>query len=94
MLSEFVNAFLTNEDVCACVLDGVHQVADVVLFLLEEQGELVRVGNLDLGVYFGLLDLNGRVHQGDLRIGNASRHAGMNALLVEKYTVDEGGILD
>ena len=94
VLSQFVNAFLTDEDVGACVFDGVDEVTNVVLFFFEEQGELVGVGDLNLGVHFGLFDFNSGVDQRNFCIAHTSRHTGMNSLLVQQNAVDERGIFD
>ena len=50
---------------------------------------MVGVGDLDLGVDLGLLDLDCRVHQGDVSIVERTWHSGVNSLFVENDPVDE-----
>src|SRR5207245_11332779 len=54
------------------------------LFLVEERLELRGLGDLDVRVDLGLLDLEGGVEERDLRVLDRLGHAGVRALLVDR----------
>ena len=94
MLRKVVDALLANHDVGARGADGFHQTTDVPLLFLQEGGQLVGVGDLNLRVHLGLLDLDGRVDEGDTPLGHHARHAGVNAFLVEDDAVNKRAVTD
>ena len=94
MLRKVIDALLANHDVGARGADGLHQATDVPLLFLQEGGQLVGVGDLNLRVHFGLLDLDGRVDEGDTPLGHHTRHSGVNAFLVEDDAVNKRAVTD
>ena len=63
------------------------------LLLVEEGLHLGRVGDLDLGVDLGLLDLQGDVEQGDLGLLDPLGHGRVDRFLVDDDAVDELGVV-
>ena len=94
MLSEVVDALLTDYRVRAAFGYLVNKGAQELLLLVQELGEHVRVRDLDLGIYLCLLDLDGRVDQGNLGVRYALGHAAVDPLLVENDAVNECAVPD
>ena len=93
VLGEVVDSLLAEHDVGSGLLDLLDHALQHVLLFGDELVELVRVGDLDLGVDLGLLDLEGGVDQCDLRVLDALGHAGLDGLLVDDQTLDDVGVL-
>lgn len=84
-----VDPLLADDDIRARGLDVVGHLAERLLFLVEEILDLGRVLDVDLALDLGLLDLERRGKERDLRPENLGRHAGVCSLLVEEDPVKE-----
>ncbi len=94
VLGQVVDALLAEHHVGASVLEVVHHTLEGGLLLVQEGLEREGVVDLDLGVHLGLLDLQGLVDQGDLRVLLVLGHAHMGRLLVDDDALDELGVAD
>ncbi len=94
VLGQVVNALLAEDHVGAGVCDSLDHILEHDLFLVQESLELIRGGDLDLGIDLGLLYLYGCVQEGDLGVGNLLGHRGMEPLLIDHHAVDDLGIGD
>jgi hypothetical protein len=94
VLDEVVHTLLAEHDIGAGLLDLVDHVLEHLLFLVQEALELVRAGDLDLGVDLCLLDLQRAVEQRDLRVLHHLRHVRVDAFLVDYDALDELGVAD
>ena len=92
-MGEVVDSLLAEDDVGSGGLDLHDHVLQHLLLLGDELGELVGVGDLDLGVDLGLLDLERGVDQGDLGSLDELGHAGLDGLLVDDESLDDVGLL-
>ena len=93
VLGQVVDALLHEHRVGARGLDGLDHLAQHVLLLGQESGHLGGVGDLDLGVDLGLLDLDGRIEQGDLGVLHPLGHGRVHRLLVDDDSLDELGVV-
>ena len=93
MLGEVVDSLLAEDDVGSGGLDLLDHGPEHVLLLCDEGGDLVGVGDLDLRVDLGLLDLEGGVDQGDLGLLDDLGHGGLNRLLVDDEPFDDVGLV-
>ena len=89
MLGEVVDPLLTEDHVRAALLHLVDHPMEHVLLLGQERVELARVVDLDLRVDLGLLDLEGRVQEGDPGLGDPRGHPRVDLLLVDDDALDE-----
>src|SRR5712691_7699208 len=89
VLREVVDALLAEDHGRAALPHDLDHALQHRLFLVEEGLELGRVRNLDLRIDLGLLDLEGRVDEGDLRVLHFAGHPGVHAFLVDDDAVDE-----
>jgi len=94
VLGEVVDTLLAEDDIGAGADDLVDHIPEHRLFLVQEGLELVGGGDLDLGVDLSLLDLDGRVQEGDLGVLDLLGHVGVEPFLVDDHAVDELGIGD
>ncbi len=94
VLGDVVDALLAEEDVCAASDDLVYDALDHPLLFVEEHLELVGARDADLGVDFGLLELDGGVQEQDLRVLDRTGHGGVHALLVDDHAFDDLGVLN
>ena len=93
MLCEVVDSLLAEDDVGSGLLDGVDHVLQGLLLLGDELAEHLGVGDLDLCVDLGLLDLEGGVDQGDLGVLHELGHGRGDGLLVDDESFHELGLL-
>src|SRR5437899_4203790 len=94
VLCEVVDALLTEDHSRAALPHDLDHALQHRLFLVEEGLELGRVRDLDLRVDLGLLDLEGRVDEGDLRVLDLAGHPGVHAFLVDDDPVDQLRVRD
>src|SRR5947199_2483893 len=94
VLREIVDALLAEDHGRAAFPHDLDHALQHRLFLVEEGLELGRVRDLDLRVNLGLLDLEGRVDEGDLRVFHFAGHPGVHAFLVDDDAVDECRVRD
>src|SRR2546425_5399125 len=94
VLCEVVDALLTEDHSRAAFPHDLDHALQHRLFLVEEGLELGRVRDLDLRVDLGLLDLEGRVDEDDLRVLHFAGHPGVHAFLVDDDAVDECRVRD
>src|SRR5213594_4587992 len=94
VLREIVDALLAEDHSRAALPHDLHHALQHRLFLVEEGLELGRVRDLDLRVNLGLLDLEGRVDEGDLRVLDLAGHPGVHAFLVDDDPVDQLRVRD
>ena len=93
MLCEVVDSLLAEDDVGSDRLDLVDHPPQHVLLLHEEVVELVGVGDLDLCLDLGLLDLECCIDQCDLCVLDLLRHCRVDGFLVDDESLDELGLL-
>src|SRR5712692_9220814 len=89
-----VDALLAEDHVRAALPHDLDHALQHRLFLVEEGLELGRVRDFDLRVDLRLLDLEGRVDEGDLRVLHFAGHPGVHAFLVDDDAVDECRVRD
>src|SRR5881628_3522235 len=89
VLREVVDALLAEDHGRAALPHDLDHALQHRLFLVQKGLELGRVRDLDLRVDLGLLDLEGRVDEGDLGVLHFARHPGVHALLVDDDAVDQ-----
>src|SRR5881296_3458314 len=94
VLREIVDALLAEDHSRAALPHDLDHALQHRLFLVEEGLELGRVRDLDLRVDLGLLDLEGRVDEGDLRVLDLAGHPGVHAFLVDDDPVDQLRVRD
>src|SRR3989449_1693555 len=94
VLREVVDALLAEDHGRAALPHDLDHALQHRLFLVEEGLELGRVRDLDLRVDLGLLDLEGRVDEGDLRVLDLAGHPGVHAFLVDDDPVDQLRVRD
>src|SRR5213593_1211633 len=94
VLREIVDALLAEDHSRAALPHDLDHALQHRLFLVEEGLELGRVRDLDLRVDLGLLDLEGRVDEGDLRVFHFAGHPRVHAFLVDDDAVDECRVRD
>ena len=92
VLCEVVDSLLAEDDVGSGLLACVDHGLEGVLLFLDELGEHLGVGDLDLCVHLGLLDLEGSVDECDLGTLDYLGHGGGDGLLVDDETFDELGL--
>src|SRR5881296_2274956 len=89
VLREIVDALLAEDHGRAAFPHDLDHALQHRLFLVEEGLELGRVRDLDLRVDLGLLDLEGRIDESDLRVLHFAGHPGVHAFLVDDDAVDQ-----
>src|SRR6059036_675424 len=94
VLCEVVDPLLAEDNGRAALPHDLDHALEHRLFLVQEGLELGRVRDLDLRVDLRLLDLEGRVHEGDLCVLHFARHAGVHAFLVDDNAVDQLRVRD
>src|SRR2546422_295264 len=94
VLREVVDALLAEDHGRAALPHDLDHALQHRLFLVQKGLELGRVRDLDLRVDLGLLDLEGRVNEGDLCVLHLAGHPGVHAFLVDDDAVDECRVRD
>src|SRR5881296_435478 len=94
VLGEVVDPLLAEDHVGAALPHDLDHALQHRLFLVQEGLELGRVRDLDLRVDLGLLDLEGRIDESDLRVPHFAGHPGVHAFLVDDDAVDELRVRD
>src|SRR5256885_1079412 len=89
VLCQVVDPLLAEDHGRAALPHDLDHALEHRLFLVQEGLELGRVGNLDLRVDLGLLDLEGRIDESDLRVLHFAGHPGVHAFLVDDDAVDQ-----
>ena len=89
MLCNVINTLLTEENLCATLDDLVGDGLDHPLFFVKECLELVRAGNIDLGINLSLLELDCSVEEHDFSLGDLLWHAGVDTFLVNDHSDDD-----
>src|SRR4029077_6448626 len=91
---DVVDPLLADHDVRPGGLDLLGYLEERFVLLVDEALDLGRVLDVDLALDFGLLDLKGRVQEGDLGALDGAGHPRVAALLVEEDPLDQAGVED
>jgi len=94
VLGDVVDTLLAEETFRTALFDLLDNALDHAFLFVEECLELVGVGDVDLGVDFGLLELDCCVEEQDLGVGDLLWHRGVDAFLVDKDAFDDFRVLD
>ena len=92
VLGQIIDALLAEYHIGTGLDYVVHHSLEHALFLIQEGLKLIWGCDLYLGIDLGLLDLNGRIEQGDLGPSYLLWHIGVEPVLVDDHAVNQLGV--
>lgn len=87
-------ALLGNDEIRLDGNNGIAHSLDLFLFNLQDSVPVLLLGNLDIGLGFSLLVLQGTVEKDDSGVLNAAAHLGVGDVLVEHEAVQHSAVLN